>query len=167
MERAVARELVVACEQALESLTAAESAIGQIPASDERTQLLEALAGVIASVLGSIRAPAVRQYPDIVPAEPLPSEPDTGLDAYEQSVADRLSPADVERIDQALLAECSRKWRKVARVVGSSMAQLAKHYPELPDRFYARRIISLVEAGTLESEGNLDYMRFSEVRLPG
>ena len=35
----------------------------------------------------------------------------------------------------------------------------------IPDRFYAMRVRALVEAGVLEAQGNLQRMRFSEVRI--
>jgi len=38
--------------------------------------------------------------------------------------------------------------------------------PGLPDLYYANRVRVLVERGLLVAEGNLDYMRYSEVRLP-
>ena len=37
----------------------------------------------------------------------------------------------------------------------------------LPDIYYAQRVLSLVDAGRLEAQGDLKYLRFSEVRLPG
>jgi hypothetical protein len=37
---------------------------------------------------------------------------------------------------------------------------------EVPVGFFVRRVKALVESGKLESKGSLDYMRFSEVRLP-
>ena len=42
----------------------------------------------------------------------------------------------------------------------------ALRIPNLPDIFYSQRVRKLVELGFLESEGNLDFMCFSEVRLP-
>jgi hypothetical protein len=33
-----------------------------------------------------------------------------------------------------------------------------------PDTFYSQRVAHMVRIGLLEAEGNLDYMRFSEVR---
>ena len=36
----------------------------------------------------------------------------------------------------------------------------------IPDLFYAERLRKLVQDGRLESQGNLAYMRLSEVRLP-
>ncbi|WEK97612.1 DUF3658 domain-containing protein [Xanthomonas oryzae] len=38
-------------------------------------------------------------------------------------------------------------------------------YCDIPDIFYAQRIRYLVSAGHLEASGNLNRMRFSEVRL--
>jgi len=50
-------------------------------------------------------------------------------------------------------------------VIGSAMLAAEDIVPRVPDFFYTERIRHLVVAGKLESEGNLDYMRFSEVRL--
>ena len=38
---------------------------------------------------------------------------------------------------------------------------------DVPDGYYAQRVALLVDSGKLESQGNLEYMRFSEVRLAG
>ena len=50
-------------------------------------------------------------------------------------------------------------------VVSLSMEKLEARYPGFSDAFYAHRVRSLVECGKLESNGDLSYMRFSEVRL--
>jgi hypothetical protein len=39
-------------------------------------------------------------------------------------------------------------------------------FENVPDVFYSQRAKALVENGLLESQGNLDFMRYSEVRLP-
>ena len=39
-------------------------------------------------------------------------------------------------------------------------------FPNIPDIYYAQRVRRLVAVGELESQGNLEYMRYSEVRLP-
>ena len=39
-------------------------------------------------------------------------------------------------------------------------------YHDVPDVFYSQRARALVKAGKLESQGNLFFIRFSEVRLP-
>ena len=94
---------------------------------------------------------------------PIPNEP---LTAEEQAVADALTDVELAKIDGEILANSNYRWRKVAMVVGKTMAMCDKQHPRLSDGFYARRVTRLVEEGRLESQGNLLYMRFSEVRLP-
>jgi hypothetical protein len=77
-----------------------------------------------------------------------------------------LQAADLQAIDAALLGDCAVSWRKVARVVGTAMRALQDSQPDIPAGYYAQRVALLVSAGRLESQGNLEYMRFSEVRLP-
>ena len=164
MDQEIARDIVAACEQASTALTAAEEAISRMPEGDERSQHLRALASLLASLFGELRAPAVRQYPDLDKAEPL-GDPDTLLDASEQESVSRLTQPDLELIDETLLANSAASWRKVARVVGTAMNTLHKQFPGVPDGFYAQRVAALVQSGRLQAQGNLEYMRFSEVRL--
>jgi uncharacterized protein (DUF4213/DUF364 family) len=42
---------------------------------------------------------------------------------------------------------------------------LKDEYPDLPDMFYTSRIKHLAATGVIEAAGNLDRIRFSEVRL--
>jgi hypothetical protein len=58
------------------------------------------------------------------------------------------------------------RWQKVAMVVARSTDKLESRYPDISSAFYAQRIQILADQGRLESQGDLDYMRFSEVRLP-
>ena len=88
------------------------------------------------------------------------------LSLVEQAVVARLSESDIEAIDATLLAKSIHRWRKVARVVAETMDALKDRYPEVSYIFYAQRLTRLAEAGRLESQGKLSYMRFSEVRLP-
>ncbi|MGH9929506.1 MAG: DUF3658 domain-containing protein [Pyrinomonadaceae bacterium] len=165
MNRATAEEMFAACERALAELSAVERAVQQIENSDERSKLMRALGVAIAEILGSLRAPVVRQFPELdPPAEVGP--PDTLLDAQGMAAVSQLTSADLQLVDRALLAECAPSWRKVARIVGSAMGTLQPMFSELPDGYYAQRVAALVQAGHLESQGNLDHMRFSEVRLP-
>ena len=46
------------------------------------------------------------------------------------------------------------------------MSGLTNRVIGIPDVFYAQRVRKLVEDGHLEAQGNLAYMRYSEVRLP-
>ena len=78
-----------------------------------------------------------------------------------------LTPDQVRRIDEVLLAQAVPQWRKASGVVGFAMKQLRNEHPGLPDVYYAGRLSALVAAGKLESKGDLRRMRFSEVRLSG
>lgn len=164
MNQEIAREIVSACEQASEALGVAESAIARMPEGEERSQHLRALADVYAGLFGKLRLPAVRQYPELETVKPL-GEPDTLLDQDEKDAVSLLTKQDLELIDEVLLASTSPSWRKVARVVGTAMIELNRQFPRVPDGFYAQRVAALVQDGKLHSQGNLDYMRFSEVRL--
>ena len=92
--------------------------------------------------------------------------PDGPMTPEERAVADSLSPALIEKIDSELLAHASTLNRKVAMIVGLAMMNKELRVPGLPDLYYAERVKLLVEKGLLVAEGDLDYMRYSEVRLP-
>jgi hypothetical protein len=87
------------------------------------------------------------------------------LSDEEQSLVAKLTEADLQVIDAAILANSSNRWLKVARVVVWTEEALKDRYQGLSYIFYAQRLIRLAERGRLESRGNLEYMRFSEVRI--
>ncbi|HYJ41090.1 MAG TPA: DUF3658 domain-containing protein [Steroidobacteraceae bacterium] len=93
--------------------------------------------------------------------------PDPPLDVEQSLRVSRLTQEDLWDIDREILSQSARSWRKVARVVIQVMDKLAMRIPDLPDVYIAQRVRHLVEIGKLESQGNLHYMRYSEVRLPG
>jgi hypothetical protein len=90
--------------------------------------------------------------------------PDGDLDPEEEARASLLTDVEIQRIDACLLSHTSHQWRKVARVILHTMMELSPQ--EMPDRFYARRIKHLAATGMIESVGNLNRMRYSEIRLP-
>jgi hypothetical protein len=83
----------------------------------------------------------------------------------EQSAVAALSESQLKDLDNTLLANTHDRWRKVAMVVSRAMDSADK-WPGVPDSYYAERVRGLVSSGHLESQGNLLYMRFSEVRRP-
>ena len=93
--------------------------------------------------------------------------PNPPLSAEEQSAVARLTADDLAVIDDAILSSALARWQKVAMVVGRSMDKLGAQYPRLTDSFYAQRVQILAGNGRIESQGDLNYMRFSEVRLRG
>jgi hypothetical protein len=92
--------------------------------------------------------------------------PDPPLSPDEARIAESLSTEFVERIDAELLKHARPQRRKVAMLVGLAMGNPSVRLPGLPDLYYAGRIRALVARGLLLAEGNLNFMRHSEVRLP-
>ncbi|HKB60057.1 MAG TPA: DUF3658 domain-containing protein [Gallionellaceae bacterium] len=92
--------------------------------------------------------------------------PDGEMTSEEARIAASLSGEMVQKIDACLLSHAKIRERKVAMIVGLAMMDKSLRVPGLPDLFYRDRVKSLVARGLLLSEGNLDYMRYSEVRLP-
>ena len=74
-----------------------------------------------------------------------------------------ISEAD---LDALIFAETDKCWLKVARIVGNVFQTLEARCVRLPMDIIAARIAKLVEVGRLESQGNLNMWRHSEVRLP-
>lgn len=92
--------------------------------------------------------------------------PDPPLSPEQEALVAQLTSEQIEEIDAVLISNAKRRWRKVAMLVGLAMSQLQNRVRGIPDLYYAQRVRKLVASGRLESEGNLSYMRFSEVRLP-
>jgi hypothetical protein len=60
---------------------------------------------------------SVHEYP----ADFDPSAPNPQLTSAQQEMVDRLTAADLQTIDAAILANVVGDWRKVARIVGTTM----------------------------------------------
>ena len=92
---------------------------------------------------------------------------DLGLSDTQFENISQLTPSEVAKIDNWLLSFALRlQWRKVAFLVMSAMEQLRDEIPSVPDIFYILRVQVLVEEGRLEIDGNMDFWRQTEVRLP-
>jgi pimeloyl-ACP methyl ester carboxylesterase len=94
-------------------------------------------------------------------------KPDPPLDVEQSLRVSKLTQEDLWDIDREILTQSARSWRKVARIVGQAIGKLSARIPDVPDVYYAQRVRHLVEIGKLESQGDLHYMRHSEVRLLG
>jgi hypothetical protein len=107
---------------------------------------------------------SVHEYPDNYD----PAADNPPLTTAQQEAVNRLTAADLQTIDAAILANVVDNWRKVARIVGTTMNAYAdqKLYPDLVDVFYVQRIKLMVEKGMILSTGNLNRMGYSEIRLP-
>ncbi len=94
---------------------------------------------------------------------PIPNAP---LTPEELSFVAKLTDSDLGVIDNTILSCAKPRRQKVAIGVTRAMEKLVETYPECPYAFLAERIRQLADRGLLESQGNLSYMRFSEVGLP-
>ena len=90
-------------------------------------------------------------------------EDDLSLTAAQRLAIARLTVEQIKVIDAALFANVTISWRKVAMVVMLAMEQCSMG---ITDLYFGHRVKALAEAGLIESDGDLDYMGRSEVRLP-
>jgi Protein of unknown function len=93
-------------------------------------------------------------------------KPDPPLTPEQAIHVSRLRQEDLWEIDRVLLALSGPAWRKVACIVGMTIGDLSQRFPNIPEVYFAQRVRRLVAVGELESQGDLEYMRLSEVRLP-
>ena len=92
--------------------------------------------------------------------------PDPPLTLDQSLRVSKLKQEDLLEMDRVLLSQAGPSFRKLARIVAGAIGELSTRLPDVPDVYYAQRVRNLVAAGQLESQGNLQYMRYSEVRLP-
>lgn len=164
-ERDAAAALYEIYQRAFAVLCEADVVLSNAPETPWLTEIATAHHELAFAVMpGMMRYRIIGQYPELDTDRP-EGPPDSLLDANEQAFVDRLTAAQVQRIDEALLSDCIASGRKVARIIGTAFTLLRDEMPEVPLGLYSQRVQALVAAGKLDSRGNLDYMRFSEVRL--
>jgi|GEM_PF-7078439 len=166
MDRETAATLYELYERALAALSDAEMILIGREADAERDALHAAHVDISTDIHVRLLLALLRQYRDLQPVEEPDGPPDTQLEPDEQQIVDRLTPDDVQRIDEALLADCALHARKVARIVATAWKTLRDDLPAVPLGYYVQRVQAIVDAGRLASQGDLGHMRFSEVWLP-
>ena len=92
--------------------------------------------------------------------------PDNLLSKEQLELVNNLTEQQLKEIDDVLLSHVKNLNRKVAMIVGLTMMDLSERIEGIPDIYYGQRVKKLVEKGLLIADGNLDQMRYSEVRLP-
>ena len=100
-----AAQLYEIYERALLVLGEAEPIVFKALEGEDRKAYIEAHSRVVADILAELRAPLVIQYRDL-DTEVHEGPPDTLLDADQQESVDRLTAAQIQRIDDALLSDC-------------------------------------------------------------
>jgi hypothetical protein len=69
-------------------------------------------------------------------------------------------------LDEMILSFARPRWRKVAMIFVETLHLCEGRAVRTSDEAIEARIRALVDAGRLESQGNLSRPRHSEVRLP-
>jgi hypothetical protein len=78
--------------------------------------------------------------------------------------SDLLRSAPISFFDSLLMSQATDRWRKVAMIVGTVLAEMDDH---LSDIFLAARVNALVKSGQLDMRGESALkMRHTEVKLP-
>ena len=90
--------------------------------------------------------------------------PDSELTQEQLELISKLTKEEISAIDDGLYSNTTDMWRKIARVVGTTMVEMPQRINGVPDVFYSQRVRQLVESGKLEYQGHLNRMRYCEVR---
>ncbi len=77
----------------------------------------------------------------------------------------RLGERDIGRIDKAILSKLGSEWKKVGLVTTGVLIAAPDEYEEIPEAFYASRILALASEGRIEAQGNLEDPKAGEIRL--
>ena len=165
LKRDDASTLYEVYERALKVLSEAEALLWTLPDEPEREAYLQVHEDVVIAILRRLRAPLVQQYRELDTERP-EGPPDSLLDEDEQLVVAGMTEADIEGVDKILVGHCTSQYRKVAMIIDLALRPESAGLDKVPFGYLVQRVQHLVESGRLESQGNLDYARFSEVRLP-
>jgi hypothetical protein len=132
------------------------------------TKYIHSIGEAVANIF-QIQQKIYRLRPDLQP-DALRKEvpkPAPDLPPRQEALVGKLSEEEIQEIDKLLFSHAKRSWRKVAMLVGLAMMDKDSYREGIPDTFYSPRVRKLVEEPRLEFRGDLQYMRFGEVRLPG
>lgn len=69
------------------------------------------------------------------------------------------------KIDALILSHTMDRWRKVAFVIATVLIEGGDDFADVDDSFVAQRVKYLVKEGRIESRGDPNQMRYSEIRL--
>ena len=153
-------------EEALEKLNAALADALNLSHDGEKNLYKIGTLGRSIGLLREFQAPIFEEYPELKPPPPWAGEIEPILTREQSINIAKLSEQVVNEIDIALLSFASINFQKVAKIVGTFMSESPLHVSGIPDIFYAQRIEILAHDSKLEYQGNLKFMRYSEVRLP-
>ncbi|MCH1918066.1 hypothetical protein L9G15_01315 [Shewanella sp. A3A] len=83
----------------------------------------------------------------------------------QQKLLAQITQEQIDIVDKILLSNVRQHYMKVAMLIAKTYNKLPDELRELPTAFLAKRVMALVECELLQAQGDLHYIRYSEVRL--
>ncbi len=119
-----------------------------------------ALSALIIKLNSELLQAIYARFRDLIPFEEFP-EINSSLRWDQVQLPPSVSEAQV---DQIILSVIAPQWHKMARIIWDAVKRSEELALGIRDEAFAARIQVLVEAGRLESQGDLRKWRHSEVR---
>lgn len=157
MNREQAEEILEYLLEAAFELDEAKAAANVFAAQDKDAAALSAL---IIKLNSELLQAIYARFRDLIPFEEFP-EINSSLRWDQVQLPPSVSEAQV---DQIILSVIAPQWHKMARIIWDAVKRSEELALGVRDEAFAARIQVLVEAGRLESQGDLRKWRHSEVR---
>jgi len=147
-------------EEALEIL---DDALSDVINAQENDYSIGKLGRAI-GMLREFQSPIYDRNPDLRPLPPWHGMKVPALTEEHMEIVSNITNEELKKIDSELLCLVNERYQKVAKIVLTYMFKNENLITGVPDLFYGQRIKQLAEAGKIQSQGNLDFMQYSEVR---
>jgi Protein of unknown function len=157
MNREQAEEILEYLLEAAFELDEAKAAANVFADQDKDAAALSAL---IIKLNSELLQAIYARFRDLIPFEEFP-EINSSLRWDQVQLPPSVSEAQV---DQIILSVIAPQWHKMARIIWDAVKRSEELALGVRDEAFAARIQVLVEAGRLESQGDLRKWRHSEVR---
>ena len=157
MNREQAEEILEYLLEAAFELDEAKAAANVFADQDKYAAALSAL---IIKLNSELLQAIYARFRDLIPFEEFP-EINSSLRWDQVQLPPSVSEAQV---DQIILSVIAPQWHKMARIIWDAVKRSEELALGVRDEAFAARIQVLVEAGRLESQGDLRKWRHSEVR---
>ena len=155
--------LLVCLRTASENIDQAYSVFVELEIENKKDHVRSLAKGSMA--IRKIENHIFKIHPEFAPVVDI-GEPDPELTEKQAGLVKLLSEKEIQEIDDFILSVVTSNFQKVAKIVGLTMIKSPFRIVGIPDIFYAQRVRKLVNDERLVSVGNLEYMRYSEVKLP-
>ncbi len=150
--------------EAVEKVDNVISRVFELAADDTNLNIYLGKIGRAAGLLNEVRSMMIEKHPELKPAPAPDCVKDDEITVEERILIKKLRPEDISLIDKTIHSNITELFRKTARVVADVSDELKERYPEITYLFYSERIRLMVKRGIVESQGDLNMMRYSEIK---